>query len=193
MLYSQFYFDILNNTIERFYYPNYFWSIVGFVFFTLLAIFIPREKAKKSNKKSKYQYHTSTKKENKKRINKNLCFRCCIFAFAIVLGIGGIIYTNIEINKIKRDIENKNFIIYTGTFEYRYRGVHSSYDIAVVDFLDANRKVTDTVHFLDRYNIYSTYEKDHFQSPDEGIYQGSVIYSKESKIVVELQIVKKEV
>ena len=89
----------------------------------------------------------------------SLCFRCCIFAFAIVLGIGGIIYTNIEINKIKRDIENKNFIIYTGTFEYRYRGVHSSYDIAVVDFLDANRKVTDTVHFLDHYNIYSTYEK----------------------------------
>ena len=184
---TQSYLDILYSAIE-YHKAAYVWCFVGFVFFTAFILFIPKIKKKKPQKPSKYQYHCVPKKEFQES-KKEFPFKLVAWCLLTCICICGFAYTNHQIKKIETDIENGSFVTFTGSFHYfNYRGKGTDHFFTRIDLLDESQNTIATVHHPDYKNYHSTYEKDEYQFIEEGFYHGTLVYAKESGLVVKLQI-----
>lgn len=183
MSYPEYYFNALTQEIA-YHNQTYFWIVIAFLFLTLLAIFLPKKKKTKPTKPSKYQYEERQWTSRKKRSKSDLYFRLGIFLFAIILSVSGIIYTNTRIQKIQYDLETCNFISYTGAFQYikLYKDPSSKR----IDLLDEQGNLISTVHYPRHYYKITTAKKSPYPSLDEDIYYGTIVYARESKIVLEV-------
>lgn len=184
MSYPQSYFDILNKVIEN-NTDNYFWLVFGFIALTVGIILMPKIPDKKPKKLSKHQYHPTPQKAPKKKGKVNLYFKLGIWLLITVVCVGGIIQTEVENARLQRDMESGNFAVYTGMFEYS--AYYKDHYYARVDLLDENGKITETLHIPDRLNLHSTYGES-YRALEDGIFQGTLTYAKESRMIVEMHI-----